>query len=205
LKRARPGGVFTSSACDAWQPIERDRRLTRECCRLLTEHGFAVHALTKSALIVRDFDVLRPGLSRVGVTVTTLEPRLARLWEPHASPVDERWAVLEAAREAGLETSVMFGPLLPFLSDGQESLNDLMARAADAGVGAIWVDAMNARPRVWPAVARLLRREFPDLHDEYGRILHHGPTRDRYVAALRMRVRKAAERAGVADRVGGCP
>jgi DNA repair photolyase len=204
LKRARPGGVFTSSACDAWQPLERKWKITRECCRLLTEHGFGVHALTKSALITRDFDVLRPGLSRVGVTVTTLDPRLVRLWEPYTSPVDRRWGVLEAAREAGLETSVMFGPLLPFLSDGQESLDALMARAADVGVGAVWVDAMNPRPRVWPAVGQLVRREFPDLHDEYSRILHHQPTRDAYVTALRARVRKAAERAGIADRVSGC-
>jgi len=204
LERARPGDVFTSSACDAWQPIERERRLTRQCCRLLTEHGFRVHALTKSALIARDFDVFRPGLTRVGVTVTTLDPRLVRLWEPRASSVEQRWDVLEAAREAGFETSVMFGPLLPFLSDGQESLDALMARAADMGVDVIWVDAMNPRPRVWPAVGQLVRREFPDLHEDYSRILHHKPTRAAYVDALRLRVRQAAERAGVADRVGGC-
>jgi DNA repair photolyase len=204
LKRARPGTVFTSSACDAWQPLEGQWKLTRECCRLLTEHGFAVQALTKSALIERDFDVLRPGLSRVGVTVTTLDPRLARLWEPHASPVEQRWAAVAAAREAGLDTSVMFGPLLPFLSDGQDSLDALMAHAADVGVDAIWVDAMNRRPRVWPAVGQLVRREFPELHEEYSRILHHEPTREAYVEALRARVRKAAERAGVADRVSGC-
>ena len=203
LKRARPGGVFTSSACDAWQPLEAKWQLTRECCRLLTEHGFAVHALTKSALITRDFDVLRPGLSRVGVTVTTLDPRLARLWEPSASPVEQRWDALRAAREAGLATSVMFGPLLPFLSDGQGSLNALMARAADVGVDSVWVDAMNRRPRVWPAVGQLVRREFPELHDEYSRLLHHEPTRTAYVEALRARVRKAAEGAGIADRVSG--
>jgi DNA repair photolyase len=205
LKRARPGGVFVSSACDAWQPLERRYQLTRDCCRLLTDHGFGVHALTKNALVLRDLDVLRPGLSRVGTTITTLDPRLARLWEPGASTVEERWSILDAAREADLETSVMFGPLLPYLSDGQDSLNALFERAAAAGVGIIWVDAMNPRPRVWPSVAQLLRREFPALHEGYSRMLHHAETRTAYMAALRERVRVAARRAGVEDRLAGCP
>ena len=205
LRRATPGGVFTSSACDAWQPLEKEWELTRRCCRLLTDHGFSVHALTKNALVLRDFDVLRPGLSRIGTTITTLDERLAALWEPLASPVEGRWDILQQAKEAGFETSVMFGPLLPFLSDGQESLDDLFGRAADAGVDVIWADAMNARPRVWPSVAELLRREFPDLHEEYGRLLHHAPTREAYVHALSARVRKAARRAGIEKRLAGCP
>jgi len=205
LRRAVPGSVFTSSACDAWQPLEAEWELTRRCCKLLTEHGFRVHALTKSALVLRDLDVLRPGLSRVGTTVTTPDERLAALWEPRAATVQERWGILRAAKEAGFETAVMFGPLLPFLSDMQESLNALFARAAELDVDLVWVDAMNPRPRVWPSVADLLRREFPELHEEYSRLLHHKPTRERYLAALRERVQRAARRAGIEQRLGGCP
>jgi DNA repair photolyase len=205
LRRAKPGGVFVSSACDGWQPLERHWELTRECCRLLTEHDFKVNALTKSALVLRDLDILQPGLARIGTTITTLDPRLAQLWEPGASPVEDRWRIVSSAREAGLETSVMFGPLLPGLSDGQESLDGLFARAADAGVDVIWVDAMNPRPRVWPSVGQLIRREFPELHERYSRMLHHKPTRADYLAALRERVGKAARHAGVEDRLSGCP
>jgi len=205
LKSAKPGGVFVSSACDAWQPLERHWQLTRDCCRLLTEHGFQVHALTKNALVLRDLDVLRPGLSRVGTTITTLDARLARLWEPGASNVEERWGIIQAAHEEGLETSVMFGPLLPWLSDGQESLDALFERAAAVGVDIIWVDAMNPRPRVWPSVAQLLRRHFPGFHERYSRMLHHKETRAAYMSALRERVEKAARRAGVQDRLAGCP
>jgi DNA repair photolyase len=205
VKRLEPGGVFVSSACDAWQPLEAEWKLTRACCRLLTEHGFRVNALTKSALVLRDLDVLRPGLARVGTTITTPDERLARLWEPGAATVEQRWGILEAAREAGLETAVMFGPLLPWLSDGQESLDALFGRAADVGADVIWADAMNPRPRVWPSVAALLRREFPRLHEEYGRMLHHKPTREAYVAALRERVHRAARRAGAEERLAGCP
>ncbi len=205
LRRAKPGGVFTSSACDAWQPVERERRLTRECCRLLTEHGFTVNALTKSALVLRDLDVLRPELARIGTTVTTPDQRNAALWEPRASSVEDRWGILRTAKEAGFPTTVMFGPLLPGLSDDADSLRELFGRAAELQVDVVWVDAMNPRPRVWPSVADLLRRRFPDLHEQYGRILHDAATRERYVAGLGRRVREAARRAGVADRLAGCP
>jgi DNA repair photolyase len=205
LERAAPGGVFVSSACDGWQPLERQLGLTRDCCRLLVEHGFKVNALTKSALVLRDLDVLRPGLARIGTTITCLDPSLARLWEPAASPVEDRWRVLETAREAGMETSVMFGPLLPHLSDTQESLDAMFERAAAVGVDVIWVDALNPRPRVWPSVAQLLRARFPDLHEAYSRMLHHAATREAYLAAFRERVHLAARRAGIEDRLQGCP
>jgi DNA repair photolyase len=196
LKRAEPGDVFVSSACDAWQPEERKRELTRECCRLLTGHGFQVNALTKSALVLRDLDVLRPGRARIGVTITTPDPKLARLWEPRADGVEERWRVLKEAKEAGFETSVMFGPLLPFLSDDEKTLAELFGRAAELKVDKIRTDAMNPRPRVWPSVARLLRRRFPDLHARYSRMLHCRKTREEYVRGLEQRVADAARSAG---------
>lgn len=205
LERAEPDGVFVSSACDAWQPLEREWELTRECCRLLIEHGFKVNALTKSPLVLRDLDVFQPGLTRVGTTITTLDPELRRLWEPRAGTVEARWGILRAAKEAGLETSVMFGPLLPHLSDGRESLAALFGRAADLEVDVIWVDAMNPRPRVWPAVGRLVRREWPELHERYGRIFHHKSTRESYLESLRERVEKAAATARIEDRLAGCP
>ncbi len=205
LKRAKPGPVFVSSATDAWQPLERKWELTRECCRMLIEHGFRVNALTKNTLILRDLDIFRPGLTQVGVTITTLDRRLAKLWEPAASSVEERCHVLQTASDAGLETAIMFGPLLPALSDGQDSLNALFERAAELDVDLIWVDAMNPRPRVWPSVGPFLRREFPDLHDHYSRLLHHGETRDAYVKELGDRVRKAARQHHVEGRLAGCP
>ncbi len=205
LRRAKPGGVFVSSACDAWQPLEDEWELTRQCCRLLIEHGFKVNALTKNALVLRDFDIFQAGLTRVGTTITTLDPGLAEMWEPGASSVEERWGILKAAKEAGLETAVMFGPLLPYLSDGQESVNALLERAAAVDVDVIWVDAMNPRPRVWPSVGQLLREQFPDLHQDYSRLLHHKETRAGYLKDLGRRVRTAARRTGLEDRLAGCP
>jgi DNA repair photolyase len=128
VRRAEPGEVFVSSACDGWQPIEAECRLTRRCCELLVQHGFHVNVLSKSALVLRDLDLFSPDSATIGTTVTTLDERLQALWEPGGAPVDERFGVLDQARRAGLKTSIMFGPLLPFLSDGQASIDALLER-----------------------------------------------------------------------------
>jgi DNA repair photolyase len=154
----------------------------------------------------RDFELFasHPQSVRVGTTITTLDQRLADLWEPGASSVDQRWAIVAEARRLGLKTSVMFGPLLPGLSDDQASLDALFQRAADLDVGSIWVDKLNPRPRVWPAVSQLLRKQFPDLLAIYRRILFDSTARETYATELRARVAQAAERASVSDRMSVC-
>jgi DNA repair photolyase len=204
LRRAQPGSVFVSSACDGWQPVEAQWRLTRRCCELLLKHGFELHVLTKSALVLRDLDVFAGRPVQVGITLTTLDERLRQLWEPTAASIEERLRVIEAARRASLQTSVMFGPLLPFLSDNPAAIDALLERAADLGVDRIWVDALNPRPRVWPAVAGLLRAKFPDLLPPYRKILFDPRSRATYLEELRSRIDDAARRKSLTDRVAAC-
>ncbi|MEN6404922.1 MAG: radical SAM protein [Thermoguttaceae bacterium] len=204
LRRLEPGDVFVSSACDGWQPIEAQWRLTRRCCELLLEHGFQLNVLTKSSLVARDFDIFRDRSVRVGITLTSLDESLRRHWEPRASSVRARIDVLNAARREGLRTSVMFGPLLPGLSDQQSDLDAMFRQADGWGVEAIWVDALNPRPRVWLAVAELLRAEFPDLLPLYRKMLFDKKFREEYLASLQQRIDLAARRARVSDRLAGC-
>jgi len=204
LRRAVPGEVFVSSACDGWQPIEAEYRLTRRCCELLVERGFQVNVLTKSNLVLRDLDVLAGRTTRVSVTITTLDERLRRLWEPGAASVAARLEVLDQARRAGLPTGLMFGPLLPQLSDTPEAIGELLERAGELGVEEIWVDALNPRPRVWPAVAELLRQQFPDLLETYRHMLFDAPAREAYLADLRRRVRQTAKRLRLDRRLTYC-
>lgn len=204
LRRTPPGEVFMSSACDGWQPLEREWRLTRECSRLLLEHGFRVLALTKNALIMRDFDVFEGWDAQVGVTVTSLDEHLRRLWEPGGSPVEERFEVLKQAHAAGIETSMMFGPVLPFLSDSPDAIEGILARAMEAEVDVIWVDALNPRPKVWESVQALLHRHFPELEERYRRVLFSPVVRAAYLRGLNERVRTVAKRLHLGTRLRGC-
>ena len=201
VRRWAPGSVFTCSACDGWQPVERHYELTRRCCRMLLEAGFHLNVLTKSELVLRDLDVFAGRDVQLGVTITTADEAQARMWEPKASPVAARLRVLREAKSAGLRTAVMFGPLLPGISDTQEALNDLFALAAEAGVDRIWTDALNPRPRVWPAVQQLLRRRRPKLVELYRRMLFDRAARAAYVDELHVRIGRAADAAGLAGRM----
>jgi DNA repair photolyase len=204
LRHAEPGEVFVSSACDGWQAIERDWRLTRRCCELLLEYGFEVHVLTKSDLVLRDLELFVGQKARIGVTVTTLDEDLRVHWEPRAASVEDRFRVLAEASRLGLKTAIMFGPLLPWLSDSQDSLDAMFQRAADLQVEVIWVDALNPRPRVWPAVSQLLRDRFPDLLERYRQMLFDSGARSRYLSELGQRVQRAAERVSLPDRIVRC-
>jgi DNA repair photolyase len=201
LRRRKPGDVFTCSACDGWQPIEESYELTRECCRLLLQAGFRLNTLTKSRLVLRDLDILAGRNVRVGVTITTPDESWARIWEPGASPVSDRVNVLRQAKAAGLETAVMFGPLLPEISDTDEALAKLFTLAAEAGVDQVWTDTLNPRPRVWPSVQGVLQRHGPDLYEHYRHLLFDPASRRAYQRQLDRRIRTAARKAGLADRV----
>ena len=140
----------------------------------------------------------------VGVSIATLDKRIGRLWEPRASSVEERLRVVEAAQKAGLRTTIMFAPLLPFLSDGPSSLAAMFQLAADLRVDSILVDALNPRPRVWPSVAGLLRKHFPELQDRYCGILFNPQIRAEYLAEFRNNVALTAQRLSLEDRVTEC-
>jgi DNA repair photolyase len=202
LRRLKPGSVFTCSACDGWQPIEEQYRLTRRCCQLLLQAGFRLSILTKSRLVLRDLDILAGRKVSVGVTITTPDESWARIWEPVASSVAERLEVLRQAKAAGLKTAVMFGPLLPGISDTDGSLAKLFQLAADLHVDRIWTDILNPRPRVWPSVQQVRRLHCPELHGHYRQILFEPDDRRRYQREVRGRIRKAAQRAGVISRLG---
>lgn len=204
LRRLPPGKVFISSACDGWQPLEAQYRLTRRCCELLLEHGFSLNLLTKSSLILRDLDLFTGKDVAVGITIATTNERLARLWEPESASVAQRWEILEQARRRGLPTFLMAAPLLPFLSDSPAEIHALLQGAVSRQAQEIVVDILNPRPRVWSSVAAMLRQHHPNLREPYRRILFDRAERNAYRANLSRRVDTAAHQLGIAQQVCFC-
>lgn len=204
IRRLSPGRVFISSACDGWQPVEAIFGLSRRSAELLLAHGFSVSILTKSELIVHDLDRFADRPVTIGVSVSTLDCELARLWEPKAAPPSKRLEVLRAARARGLQTTLMIAPVLPGLSDGHEELRRIMESGLEAGASTICVDAFNRRPKVWESVHRLLRGTFPELLPLYRKLLFDQNARTKYLSELRRRVLQAARSLGQDTRVDIC-
>lgn len=137
ILRAKIGTVWVASVCDPYQPLEERYGLTRRCLEILAEAQFPVVVQTKSALILRDLDILEKFRTiEVGMTVTTEDERIARIFEPGASPVRERIDALRAIRSRRISTFAFVGPLLP---GDPEQLVSLL----DGSVDRILVDRMN--------------------------------------------------------------
>jgi DNA repair photolyase len=114
LIRAKKGKVWISSVTDPYQPLEKKYGLTRKCLKELTKSQFPVIIQTKSDLVLRDLDLIQEFEDiEVGFTITTDDEGVARLFEPHASPVKQRLKVLETIHAQGIKTFAFLGPLLP--------------------------------------------------------------------------------------------
>ena len=114
LRRAGRGSVMLSSVTDAYQPLEARCRLTRQCLEVLLEYQFPVDVLTKSPLVLRDLDIIKQFDDiDVGITITTDDDRMRRIFEPGAPPIGARVNALKKLKEAGIRTYVFVGPMLP--------------------------------------------------------------------------------------------
>lgn len=125
---------------DAFQPTERQLGLTRELLKILSDHNHPVSLLTKSALIQRDIDLMAPmaakGLLRVGVSITTLDPKLCRPLEPRAAAPHRRLQTVKALSDAGIPVTVMMAPIIPALNDMEiETLLEAVAANGATSAG----------------------------------------------------------------------
>ncbi|AXV14562.1 radical SAM protein [Neorhizobium sp. SOG26] len=106
---------------DPYQPIEREWRVMRQILEVLQKANHPVAIVTKSALITRDIDILSDmaskGLVKVGISVTTLDRKLARTMEPRASTPPKRLDAIKALTDAGIPTGVLLAPVIPALND----------------------------------------------------------------------------------------
>lgn len=118
-----PKTIALGANTDAYQPIERERRITRGILEVLSEFNHPVGIVTKSALVTRDIDILAPmakkGLVKVAVSVTSLDHRLSRAMEPRAAAPMRRLEAIEKLSAAGIPTVVMVAPIIPAVNDSE--------------------------------------------------------------------------------------
>jgi DNA repair photolyase len=141
---AKPGYVCDTIAIgtntDPYQPIERERKITRGILEVLSRCNHPVSIVTKSALILRDLDILADmaarGLASAMISVTTLDPKLARRMEPRAATPPRRIEAIRALNEAGVPAGVMVAPIIPGLTDHEiEPILEACAKAGARGAG----------------------------------------------------------------------
>lgn len=132
-----PSAIAMGTNTDPYQPVEREYRITRQILEVLARFNHPFTIVTKSALVLRDLDIIAPmaakHLAKVFVSVTTLDRELARTLEPRASTPLRRIAAIKGLAAAGVPTGVMAAPMIPALND--DELEAILEAAHAAGAG----------------------------------------------------------------------
>ncbi|MHC2572516.1 PA0069 family radical SAM protein [Rhizobium leguminosarum] len=167
---AKPGYkvrvIAIGTNTDPYQPIEKEWRIMRGILEVLNKANHPVSIVTKSAMILRDLDILQEmaakNLVRVGISVTTLDRKLARTMEPRAATPPRRLETIRTLAEAGVQTAVMAAPLIPALNDHE--LERILESAKAAGAAEASYVILRLPLEVSPLFRDWLLQHYPDRY-----------------------------------------
>jgi len=159
-----PRTIAIGTNTDPYQPIERRYAIMRRILKVLERAGHPVGIVTKSNLVTRDIDILSRlasrKLVRVGISVTTLDAKIARVMEPRAPTPERRLEALRELAAAGIPTTVMVAPVIPAINDAD--IERILEAAASCGVEAAGYVLLRLPLEVRDLFREWLRANFPD-------------------------------------------
>lgn len=160
----KPSLIVLGGNTDAYQPIERRYRITRQILEVLEEFNNPVGIVTKSALVLRDLDILQSmaekDLVNVAISVTSLDGAVARKMEPRASTPMKRLQALEVLAASGVPTTVMVAPVVPAINDSE--IEAILKAASAAGVQEAGYIILRLPHELRELFREWLQSEFPD-------------------------------------------
>lgn len=209
----KPKMIAIGTNTDPYQPIEKEHEIMRQILEVLSAFNHPVGIVTKGTLITRDIDILAPmaakGLVRVGVSLTTIDPKLSRLMEPRVPAPKARLRMIKSLSEAGIPVHAMVAPVIPALTDHE--LEAILESAKGAGAVAASSIVLRLPREVAPLFRDWLETHVPDraarvmgrvreLHGgkdydpDFGtRMVGRGP----WAALIRQRFQLAARKLGL--------
>lgn len=160
----QPAPIALGANTDPYQPLEKKLTLTRQILEVLAEARHPATIITKSALVLRDLDILtdmaRQRLIRVCLSITSLDPHLSRIMEPRAASPRRRLDAVTALSQAGIPVTVLTAPLIPAIND--QELEALLAAAAAAGAGHAGYVLLRLPLEIKELFEEWLETHFPD-------------------------------------------
>jgi DNA repair photolyase len=128
IKKKKIGRVWVSGVCDPYQPLEAKYKITRQCLEILAQSDWPVFIQTHSPLVLRDSDIFKKLKNiEVGLSITSANDEIRKIFEPNAPPVMERLRAIESLHQNGIRTYVMVAPILP----EAENLINILAGKVD--------------------------------------------------------------------------
>lgn len=186
--------VNLATVTDPYQPAESKFKITREVLKVFLKHNNPLMLTTKSALVLRDLDILteiaQTGFLNVVITLPTLNEDLRKRIETKAPSTEKRLDVIKGLHEAGIAVGVAAIPLLPYISDHEKDIEELIKTIAESGADYVIVDMLNFREEARGRFMEFLKSYDPNLIQKYEELYQTKYCDKNYVKGIRKKANK---------------
>jgi len=195
--------VNLATVTDPYQPAESEFKITESVLEVFLKHHNPLMLSTKSALVLRDMDMLheiaQTGFLNVVVSLSTLEEEWRRKIEPRAASVEARLKMIQELSEGGIAVGVAAIPLLPYISDDEKDIDELLKTAADRGASYVISDLLNLRGEARTRFMNFLASYDPSLVQPYEKLYQTNYCDKDYSERIRSKISKLAKKYKVDD------
>ena len=221
-KKGEYGIIALSSATEPYMPIEKKLKLTRRLLKIILKYKFPVEVATKSTLVLRDLDLLKeidknailpadlkPKLKHgaiISFSISTLNEKLAKILEPGAPKPLKRLETMKRCKEEGFFTGVCFIPVLPFLSDSEKQIEEMIKTAKEYGADFIFVGGLTLFGRgsadCKTLYYKFLEEYYPELVPKYKSLykIFFAPPKE-YQKELEKKSRELCKKYGIKNKI----
>ena len=186
IKKTPSGSsILMSSVCDPYQPLEREYKITRTILKILSKNDFhKIYILTKSTLIERDVDLIKRFRNiEVGFSVTYLNDRVQKIFEPNASTPGARMETLANLSNESIVTYLFVAPILPKITD--QYLEEILTKAKEIKVAYVFFDTLNLKAGNWKSIVSAIRVYDRPLEETYKQILFEEKHSQEYYSSFK--------------------
>lgn len=164
-------------SCEPYNALEREFNLTRNAIELAIRYKTPIHIFTKSELVLRDIDLLSAhsleGLLAVSVSASSLDSDVLDIFEPGLSSFSDRLKILKELKQNGIFAGLVLSPIIPFISDAPEQIEEAFSRAKEAGVDYIIPMVLRlCTSAVRERFMKLILLKFPKIHHRLESLYH---------------------------------
>ncbi len=193
-----------------YQAIEKEHRIIRKILEVLNARRFPVHIITKSDIVLDDLDLIskisKNSWCAVSFCINTLDERISSIFEPNVPSPKRRIQALENFAEAGIVTGVAPMPIIPYITDSEQGLEDVIGTVAKAKASYVLPMSLTLEDNCRAEFINIIKRHFPKLLIKYRRLYEFGSTPDvRYSKRLRNRINFLLNKYGISSMIPEYP
>lgn len=191
--KIRPVVAISSGISDAYQPAEKEYKLTKKILKLLLEYEIPVYVMTKSDLVLRDLEILKKiketSWCNVSFSFSTADEKTAAIFEPYATPPKNRFRAMKKISDSGILTGVTYMPIIPYITDSKEQLEEVIGTSNEHGAHYILAASMTMRDLQSKRFFETIEKHYPHLIKDYRQLYSKGyQPHGKYIQSLNLNI-----------------